>query len=115
MENQTQVFHPFHRPLKIPQKRRDFHIPTAPARTAWKSGKPKPGFPLSQPARAMTMTVPLSKPRKPTKGGRPLRGLRHSPIPRSLRSSGADFMLIFQLENAKPMTATEDGGRWRHG
>jgi hypothetical protein len=29
MENQTQVFHAFHRPLKIPQKPRDFHIPTA--------------------------------------------------------------------------------------
>jgi hypothetical protein len=31
MENQTQVSHAFHRPLKIP--RRDFHISTAPAMT----------------------------------------------------------------------------------
>jgi len=29
VENQTQVFHASHSPLKIPQTRRDFHIPTA--------------------------------------------------------------------------------------
>ena len=28
VENQTQVSHSFHRPLKISQPRRDFHIPT---------------------------------------------------------------------------------------
>jgi hypothetical protein len=49
VENQTQVFHASHRPLKIPQNRRDFHISTARACTAWKSGKPKTGFPLSHP------------------------------------------------------------------
>src|SRR5580693_7610375 len=50
-------FHASHRPLKIPQNRRDFHIPTAQACTAWKSGKPTTGFPLSHPVHAMTTTV----------------------------------------------------------
>jgi len=31
VENQKPVFHRSHRPLEIPQKRRDFHFPTAPA------------------------------------------------------------------------------------
>jgi hypothetical protein len=31
VENQTTVFHRSHRPLEIPQKRRDSHFPTAPA------------------------------------------------------------------------------------
>ena len=31
VENQTQVFHRSHRPLEIPQRRRDSHFPTAPA------------------------------------------------------------------------------------
>src|SRR5712691_1043824 len=74
MENQTQVFHASHRPLKIPQNRRDFHISTARACTAWKSGKPKTGFPLFHPAHAMTMMVPFN-PQKPKKGRWPLRGL----------------------------------------
>jgi len=30
------------------RKKRDFHIPTAPATTARKSGNPKTGFPLSR-------------------------------------------------------------------
>ena len=35
LENQPQVFHPFHPPpLEISQHRRDFHIPTAPIRTS---------------------------------------------------------------------------------
>src|ERR1700674_1378436 len=29
LENQTQVFHPFHRPLEISRRAQDFHIPTA--------------------------------------------------------------------------------------
>jgi len=31
LENQNQVFHPSHRSLEISQRRRDSHIPTAPA------------------------------------------------------------------------------------
>ena len=30
VEKRKQLFHTFHRPLEIPQERRDFHIPTAP-------------------------------------------------------------------------------------
>ena len=96
VENQTQVFHASHSPLKIPQTRRDSHISTAWACTAWKSGKPKTGFPLFHPAHAMTITVLSLNPK--TKGNRPLRGLL---IPLSaLSGQGADFMLILQLENA---------------
>jgi hypothetical protein len=98
VENQTQVFHASHRPLKIPQNRRDFHISTAWACTAWKSGKPNNGFPLSHPAHAMTMTV-LSLNPKPKKGSRP-HAPPHSPTRLFLRSTKTDFMLNFQLENA---------------
>ena len=101
VENQTQVFHASHRPLKIPQNRRDSHISTAWACTAWKSGKPNNGFPLFHPAHAMTMTV-LSLNPKPKKGSRPLRGLLILQTGSS-RSSKTDFMLIFQLENAPPI------------
>jgi hypothetical protein len=60
VENQTQVSHSSHRPLEISQTPRDFHIPTAQASTAWKSGKPKTGFPLSHTVPATTTTVSLS-------------------------------------------------------
>src|SRR2546425_7555961 len=73
MENQTQVFHASHRPLKIPQNQRDFHISTARACAALKSGKPKTGFPLFHPTHAMRTILPLNP--KPKKGSRPLRGL----------------------------------------
>jgi hypothetical protein len=99
MENQTQVFHTFHRPLKIPRNRRDFHIPTAWACAAWKSGKPKTGFPLSHPVHAMTTTiVSLNQKTKERKSAatRPPHFLK----PLSLRPRGTGFMLIFQLENA---------------
>jgi hypothetical protein len=97
VENQTQVFHASHSPLKIPQTRRDFHISTARACAAWKSGKPKTGFPLFQAAHATTRTV-LSLNAKTKKGSRPLRGLLI--LLSALSGQGADFMLIFQLENA---------------
>ena len=91
VENQPQVFHASHRPLKISQNRRDFHIPTAPACAAWKSGKPKTGFPLSHPAHATTMTVLVCK----------LKDQRKE-VGRYAASSFScpDFMLILQLENA---------------
>jgi len=39
VENQPQVFHRSHRPLEIPQKRRDSHFPTAPAAAAYLPSK----------------------------------------------------------------------------
>jgi hypothetical protein len=101
VENQTQVFHASHRPLKIPQNPRDFHISTARAHAAWKSGKPKSGFPLFHPAHAMTITVSLSKPKDQRKEvDRYAVSSFSYPPPLSLGSSGIDFMLIFRLENA---------------
>jgi len=47
VEIQRQDFPSSHRALEISQRRRDSHIPTAPATRPWKSGKPKAGFPLS--------------------------------------------------------------------
>jgi len=104
VENQTQVFHASHRPLKIPQNPRDFHISTARACAAWKSGKPKSGFPLFHPAHAMTMTVSLSKPKNQRKEVGRYAASSFSYPPLSLRSSGIDFMLIFRLENALELT-----------
>ena len=99
VENQTQVFHAFHRPLKIPQTRRDFHISTARACTAWKSGKPKNGFPLFHPAHAMTMTVLLSELKNQRKevGRSAASSFLYPALP---PVEPHDFMLIFQLENA---------------
>jgi hypothetical protein len=98
-------FHASHRPLKIPQNRRDFHIPTAQACTAWKSGKPTTGFPLSHPVHAMTTTVlSLNRKTKRKEVGRYAASSFFMPL--SLRSSGTDFMLILQLENARGRTAS---------
>ncbi len=83
MENQTQVFHPSHRSLQIPQPRRDSHIPTG------------------------STTISQSN-LKPKKGPRPLRGLALPLSPRSL-PFGASFMLIFQLENAGAAEMHEPG------
>jgi hypothetical protein len=99
VENQKQVFHTSHRPLKIPQNHRDFHISTALACTGWKSGKPKTGFPLSHPAHAMTTTVLSLNPKiKRKEVGRYAASSFF--IPLYLRSRGTDFMLILRLENA---------------
>jgi hypothetical protein len=77
VENQTQVSHSSHRPLEISPTPRDFHIPTAQASRAWKSGKPKSGFPLSH-TRPATMTIihfqkskskPKAKPNLAASGG----------------------------------------------
>src|SRR5580658_683378 len=96
-------FHASHRPLKIPQNRRDFHIPTAQACTAWKSGKPTTGFPLSHPVHAMTTTVlSLNRKTKRKEVGRYAASSFFMPL--SLRSSGTEFMLILQLENARRQT-----------
>jgi hypothetical protein len=82
-ENQTQVSRPFHRPLKIPQTRRDLHISTAPA--------------------MMVFTEPKTKERKSAAARPP-----HSSVPPSLRSGGPYFMLIFRLENA----LTHSNAQW---
>lgn len=42
VENQNPVFHRSHRPLEIPQKRRDSHFPTAPTNSLIKNKKRKP-------------------------------------------------------------------------
>jgi hypothetical protein len=99
LENQAQVFQASHRPLKISQPQRDFHISTAWAGGAWKSGKPKTGFPLSHPPPAMTMTVPLLQTKTPRKEvGRSAASsfffLARSP------GGPTGFMLILRLENA---------------
>jgi hypothetical protein len=109
VENQKPVFHASHRPLKIPQNRRDFHIPTARACTAWKSGKPKTGFPLSHPVHATTTTVLSLNQKTKKEGSRPLRGLLilYAALPRSsgtvscssfnwkmLRVAGADLDVV---------------------
>jgi len=80
VENQTQVFHASHRPLKIPQNRRDFHISTASddihslnPKTERKEVGRYAASPFSFP------TLPLVE--------------------------RTDFMLIFQLENALGLRA----------
>ena len=126
VENQTQVFHSSHRPLEISPTPRDFHIPTAQAGRAWKSGKPKSGFPLSH-TRPATMTIPFktskSKPNLAASGGQRTnqrrRGSRrkmsspYARLPGSPRTGNEthfqahsaleiniDFRLTFGLENA---------------
>src|SRR5712664_4325776 len=50
----------FHRPLEIRPTTPDFHIPTAQACAAWKSGKPQTGFPLSHTTQATMIPVSFS-------------------------------------------------------
>jgi hypothetical protein len=78
VENQTQVFHAFHRPLKIPQQRRDFHISTAPTTMANIFSEPKNR--RKEVGRSTASTFSLA----------------HT---RSFKSRST-FMLILQLENA---------------
>jgi hypothetical protein len=91
MENQTQVFHVSHCPLKIPQNQRDFHISTAPARTAWESGKTKDRFPTFPPGARDDDDRPVCE----IKNQRKEVG-RYA----ATSFSHPDFMLILQLENA---------------
>src|SRR5206468_7825690 len=127
VENQRQVFHSCHRPLEISPTPRDFHIPTAQAGRAWKSGKPKSGFPLSHTRPATMTTIPFktskSKPNLAASGGqrtnqkkRASRRKMTSPyarLPGSPRTGNEthfqahsaleiniDFRLTFGLENA---------------
>jgi hypothetical protein len=108
VENQRRVSHAFHRPLKISQRRRDFHISTAPAYAVRKSGKPIPGFPLSHPAHAMTTTISLSSNQKTKKGvGRcAASSFFYAALPSVGRKPS--FMLILRLENAPENCPTQD-------
>jgi hypothetical protein len=67
VENQKQVSHSSHSPLEISPTPRDFHIPTAQAGRAWKSGKPKPGFPLSHTRPATMTTIHFGKSKSKSK------------------------------------------------
>ena len=117
---------------------RDFHIPTAPAGRAWKSGKPNPGFPLSHTRPATMTTIPFPEPKpKPEPNPAAFGGPRTSPKRRASRSTvpsarsrfqgsprignetrfqahyaletNIDFRLIYGLENAPCMgTAQAD-------
>jgi hypothetical protein len=85
VENQTQLFHAFHSPLKIPQTRRDLHISTAP----------------------MMTVLSLNQKRKKRQRKEVGRYSASSfPIPLCPWSSGTDFMLILQLENAVRLVIT---------
>jgi hypothetical protein len=97
VENQRQVFHASHRSLKIPQNPRDFHIPTAPACTAWKSGKTKDSFPTFPPGARDDDDRPVCK----IKSQRKEVG-RYA----ATSFSRPDFMLILQLENAAAVRRT---------
>ena len=98
VENQTQVFHSSHRPLEISPTPRDFHIPTAQEGRAWKSGKPKSGFPLShtRPATMTTISFPKIKVKIKSKTKlRRRRRLKDNPKKESITQQSADFVLRF--------------------
>jgi hypothetical protein len=98
VESQNQASHSFHKPLgNLAKGRRDSPISPAPACASWKSGKPKADFPLFHATQAMTMTVPVSKPKKKERKSAAARP-PHSSNPAPSREP--DFMLILRLENA---------------
>jgi hypothetical protein len=112
LEKQKQLFHPSHRSLEISPKARDFHTPTAHASSARKSGKPKPGFPLSQPALATMSPILIlqfkqqwaycPKERKHAAAS-PFPAFRPAPFRFEIQST---FMLILGLENAASRRST---------
>src|SRR5579872_4829605 len=102
VEKQKQLSHSFHRPLEISQKARDFHIPTAQLRGPGKveNQKQVSHFPTAARDDDSCSRSKNQKTKKPKKGSRPLRGLLIS-LSVSV-SNGTGFMLIVQLENARP-------------
>jgi hypothetical protein len=99
-EKQKQLSRPFHRPLEISLER-DSPIPTAWLRPGWKSGKPKPGFPLSHAWLAMMTPAPSSKEQNKKKGSRPLRGLvPHNFQDHLVLETKPAFRIILRLEYA---------------
>ena len=107
-KTKRQVFHSSHCPLEISPTPRDFHIPTAQAGRAWKSGKPKSGFPLS-PTRPATMTtIPFktskSKPNLAASGGQK-RNQRRRASRRKVSSPYARFPGSPRIGNESPFQA----------
>jgi hypothetical protein len=100
VENETHVSHASHRPLEISPTPRDFHIPTASACAGWKSGKPKPGFPLFHAAHATTTTGLSSnfknQERKSAAARPPLPDFHDHLV----LETNPRFMIILGLENA---------------
>jgi hypothetical protein len=89
------------------KSRKQHEIPTFPqpgfaALEKWKTKSRFPTFP----APLATTTVVCLNP-KPKKGSQPLRGLLILAPALAARYGGADFMLIFQLENANPACSTK--------
>src|SRR6266851_4939106 len=96
VENQTQVFHSSHRPLEISPTPRDFHIPTAQAGRAWKSGKPKSGFPLSHTRPAPMTTISFRKNQSQNqKQTSPPPAAQSQSKKESITQLSADFLLRF--------------------
>src|ERR1039458_6382526 len=100
VEKQKQLFPSSHSPLGISPKARDSHIPTAWHRPGWKSGKPRPGFPLSHAGLATTTTACLNLEPKTKKGDRPLRGRPLTLQDHLVLETEPDFRIILGLENA---------------
>ncbi|MEK7993064.1 MAG: hypothetical protein AAB403_04600 [Planctomycetota bacterium] len=86
VENQKQVFHPFHSPLEISQEARDSHIPTAPTTVPlYKGEKEKNKTDLILPVDADRQNQDQNSSRSETVSG-------------DVRS---DFMIILGLEYAE--------------
>jgi hypothetical protein len=102
-ENQTQVSPSFHRPLEIWHTPPDFHIPTAQACAAWKSGKPQTGFPLSHTTQATMIPVSFStKPQTQERKSAAARPPHPDPFQDHLvLETLPRFRIILGLENAK--------------
>ena len=100
MEKQKQLSQSFPRPLEIPPKARDFHIPTAWLRS---HGKVENQKPVSHSPIAARNDEPFSLSSRPKtkKGSRPLRGLRILNFQdHAVLETGPDFRIILRLENA---------------
>jgi hypothetical protein len=100
VENQTQVFHAFHRPLKIPQQRQDFHISTAPGVRRLEKWKTQKRFPTFPPCARDDDDQYFSELKNPRKDVGRSAASPFSPAPTRSFTSRSTFMLILQLENA---------------
>jgi len=97
VEKQQQLSHSSHRPLGISQMARDSHISTAPLRGHGKVENQKQVSHFSTAAHDDDSCLSENKNQRKEVGRL---AASSSPCPLSLRSGGADFMLILQLENA---------------
>jgi hypothetical protein len=104
-EKQKQLSRPFHNPLEISQKARDFHIPTARLRGHGKEENQKPVSLFPTAARDGD-PISLYPSPKTEKGSRPLGGLPPSHFHDHLvLETKPDFMIILRLENAPAVTS----------